>query len=535
MGDANLVLIGFMGSGKSTVGRLVAEAAGLAFLDTDEEIERRTGRPVRAIFADQGEEEFRRVEAEVVAEAAARRGQVIATGGGVVLREGNLEALRRTGLVVALTARTDALWERVGASDRPLLAVDQPLQRFEELLRLRAPLYARADVVVDTTDLDPREVAATVTGHWRLATAAGRVEVRLDERGYVVYVGAGLLESVGAAAQMAAGGDRVALVTDPVVDGLYGETVRQALRAARRQVVTLVVPEGEAAKQLGVVEELYHRALAAGLERDDLVVALGGGAVGDAAGFFAATYLRGLAFLQVPTTLLAQIDSSVGGKVGVNLPLGKNLVGAFHQPRAVIADPSVLRTLSLREFRSGLAEVIKHGVLADPELFARLEQWPPLEAQASAWPSDDELAEAVRAAVAVKAAVVAVDEREAGPRMTLNLGHTAGHAVEAVTGFGPVRHGEAVAYGMAVAARLAQRLGLCPEKEAGRIVSLLARFGLPTRREELAAPAGVEDILRALSRDKKVRRSRVRWVLPRGIGEVTVTDEVPEPLVQECL
>lgn len=535
MGATNLVLIGFMGTGKSTVGRLVAEACGLVLVDTDEEIVRRLGRPIPVIFAEQGEEGFRRVEAEVVAEVAGRQGQVIATGGGVVLREGNLETLRRSGLVVALTARTDVLWERVEASDRPLLATNQPRQRFEELWRLRAPLYARADVVLDTTGLTPREVAKTVAGHWYLATAPGRVRVELGERSYNVYVGAGLLEAVGAAAQQAAGGERVALVTSPAVDGLYGERVRQALRCAGWQATTLIVPEGEAAKQLPEVERLYHKALEAGLERGDLVVALGGGTVGDAAGFFAATYLRGVALLQLPTTLLAQVDSSVGGKVGVNLAEGKNLVGAFHQPRTVVADPTVLRTLPVEELRSGLAEVVKHGILGDPEVFARLEGWPPPDQWTIDRPSDEELAEAVRAAVAVKAAVVARDERDADLRLTLNLGHTAGHAVETVTGFGPVRHGEAVAYGMGVAGRLAVRLGLCPEWEAERMVALLRRLGLPTRREELAVPVGVEEILGVLRRDKKVCQGRVRWILPRGIGEVTITDEVPEQLVRECL
>lgn len=538
MGDANLVLIGFMGSGKTTVARLVAEATGLVFTDTDALIEQRTGRRISELFAAEGEEGFRRHEVAAVAEVAAREGQVIATGGGVVLDPGNLERLRRTGLVIALTAETDALWERVRrGAGRPLLAGERPRQRFEELLRLRTPLYAAADVIVDTTGLPPQAVAQTVTGHWRLATARDRVRVEVAGSPYCVSIGAGLLTSVGAAAQTAAGGRRAVVVTDATVDGLYGKRVRNLLQAAGRQAVTLLVPAGEAAKRLAVVEDLYRRALSAGVERDDLVVALGGGTVGDAAGFFAATYLRGIPFLQVPTTLLAQVDSSVGGKVGVNLEEGKNLVGAFYQPRAVVADTSVLRTLPWREFRSGLAEVLKCGVLADAGLFARLESWGPLPGPDSegGWPEEEELAAAVRAAVAVKAEVVARDEREAGPRMALNLGHTAAHAVETVTGFGPVRHGEAVAYGLAVVSRLSARLGLWPEAEADRVAALLQRLGLPSRREELAERVEVDHLLAVLSRDKKVREGRVRWVLPRKIGEVTITDEVPPALVRECL
>lgn len=543
MGCANVILIGFMGSGKSTVGRLVAKTTGLAFVDTDDELERRTGRPVRAIFAEQGEEEFRRQEAAVVAELAEGHGQVIATGGGVVLREENLAVLRRAGLVVGLTAATDALWERVAAfKHRPLLAGDAPQERFAELSALRAPLYAQADVVVDTTGREPGAVAQTVIGHWRLAAAPGRLGVPLATGAYTVYVGPGLLAATGAGALVAAGGPRVAVVTDRVVDRLYGETVRRALEAAGREVVTLLLPEGEAAKRLPVIEDLYHRALAAGLERDDLVVALGGGTVGDAAGFFAATYLRGLPFLQVPTTLLAQVDASVGGKVGVNLDEGKNLVGAFHQPAAVLADVDVLRTLPRREVLAGLAEVVKCGVLADAGLFTELERWPApdrpegeTETGTGDWPPPAQLIAAIEAAIAVKAAVVARDERETGPRVTLNLGHTAAHAVEKVTGFGLVRHGEAVGYGLAVATRVAERLGHLAATEGERVFALLGRLGLPRTRAELPALADVEDLLRALARDKKARHGRVRWVLPRRIGEVLVTGEVPETVVRECL
>lgn len=531
-----MVLIGFMGTGKSTVGRLVAEATGLTFIDTDAEIERRAGRTVGELFAE-GEEVFRRWEAETVARVAAGAGQVIATGGGVVLRPENLETLAQNGLVVALTGEPDALWPRVAhSSDRPLLKAEDPRRRFEELWRSRKPLYGQAEVVVDTAGLAAEEVAATVTGHWRLVGAPGRFEVRLLGGGYPVSVGSGLLAAVGAAAAKAASGRKVALVTNPVVDGLYGEQVRSALAAAGRKVVTLGVPDGEDAKRLPVVERLYHQAAAAGLERDDLVVALGGGTVGDTAGFFAATYLRGLPLLQVPTTLLAQVDASVGGKVGVDLEEGKNLVGAFYQPRAVLVDPEVLQTLPVRERLAGLAEVIKHGVLGASDLFARLERWPRTPGEAGGpWPSAVELEAAVREAVALKVDVVAGDEREAGRRIILNLGHTAGHAAEKVTGFGPVRHGEAVAYGLAVATRIAVELGICPPAEAERITALVTRFGLPCSREEFPAPVEVEDLLRAMGHDKKVRRGRLRWVLPRRVGETVVTDEVPEEVVRRCL
>ncbi|MDI6870115.1 MAG: 3-dehydroquinate synthase [Bacillota bacterium] len=360
-----------------------------------------------------------------------------------------------------------------------------------------------------------------------------RIDVKLGAMEYPVYIGTGLLSTVGTVARGTVAGRRAALVTEPLVAAHYEGMVAESLRAAGFQTETLLVPEGEAAKRLSVIEKLYHRALAMGLKRDDLVVALGGGTVGDAAGFFAATYLRGVPFLQLPTTLLAQVDSSVGGKVGVNLDEGKNLVGAFYQPRAVVTDPAALRSLPVREVRAGLAEVIKCGILGDRALFSRLERWP--ESGEQLWPNEHELCFALSSAIRVKAEVVARDERESGPRMVLNLGHTAGHAVETVTKFGPVRHGEAVAYGLAVATRLAVSLRICPDEEGARVFRILRRFKLPSRREELPARVGVDELVAALDRDKKVRQGRVLWVLPRRIGEVLLTAKVPLELVRECL
>jgi 3-dehydroquinate synthase len=347
-------------------------------------------------------------------------------------------------------------------------------------------------------------------------------------------VGPGLLDAVGVVAAGVAGrGRRVALVTEPAVERLHGAGVRRSLEECGLRVLSLAVPEGEAAKSLAVVEGLYRAAAASGFERDDLVVALGGGAVTDAAGFFAATFLRGVRLLNVPTTLLGQVDAAVGGKVGVNLAEGKNLVGAFHQPCGVVADTGALATLPEREVRSGLAEVVKCGVIRDAALFARIEAWAfPLSELGS---HQEDLAAAVEAAIRTKAMVVGDDEREAGQRIILNFGHTAAHAVEKSAGFGRVRHGEAVAYGMMVAARLATRLGLAPPEVGERLERVLAQLGLPRCRAELPAAVDVEALLGVLGRDKKVREGRVRWVLPRAIGEVTVTDEVPEGLVRECL
>ena len=341
------------------------------------------------------------------------------------------------------------------------------------------------------------------------------VQVELDPSPYPIHIGSGLLRADGPLADLLAG-QRVLIVSNATVAPLYGDAVRRALAGAAH-VGECVLPDGEAWKDLATLARIYDAALDHGCGRDAWIVALGGGVVGDMAGFAAATWQRGIRLVQVPTTLLAQVDSSVGGKTGVNHPRGKNMIGAFHQPRAVIADTDTLATLPERELRAGLAEVIKYGLIRDAELFT----W--LEAHV-----DDVLARTPAALGHVierscrnKAAVVAADERETGIRALLNLGHTFGHAIETATGYSEWLHGEAVAAGMCMAARLAERGGRLSTRERERVEALIARAGLPT-----APPPVTPERMRTLMRaDKKVVEGRIRLILPAAIGCAVISDD----------
>jgi len=355
------------------------------------------------------------------------------------------------------------------------------------------------------------------------------VRVPLGERAYEVAIGTGLLgqlERAGLAAQDLRGRG-VFLVSDRNVWPLHGATLERGLHTLGARVLGLALLEpGEAHKDLASLSALWEALADAGVERSAALVALGGGVVGDVAGFAAATWLRGIEFVQVPTTLLAMVDSSVGGKTAIDHPRGKNLLGAFHQPRGVVADLEALRTLPRREVLSGLAEVVKAALLGDPELFALLEERGPALVEDSV-----SLEEAVARAVALKARIVGEDEREGGARALLNLGHTLGHAVEAAAGFGTFTHGEAVALGIGFAARLSREVGLLEPGDAERIAGLLRKWGYPLRAQGVS----VEKILDALRFDKKNRNGAPRWVLLRGIGRGEWGHAVPPDVIRRQL
>lgn len=353
----------------------------------------------------------------------------------------------------------------------------------------------------------------------------------LGGRSYEVAVGRGLLENPGRAGEAARAlrGRRVFLLSDRTVWGLYGQRAAEGLVSVGARVAgRFLVEPGERHKDLRSLEAVWDALVDAGVERGDGAVALGGGVVGDLAGFAAATYRRGIDLVQLPTTLLAMVDSSVGGKTAVDHPRGKNLIGAFHQPRGVVADLDTLASLPSREVRSGFAEVLKAALLADPELFERLEALGPGAAE-----DPEVLEEVVARAVAIKARLVEADETETGSRALLNLGHTLGHAVEVAGGYGVRTHGEAVAMGIGFAASLSQELGLLPAEEAGRIRAVLEKWGFPLR----AGGIGAEKILDALRFDKKNVGGAPRWVLLEGIGKprwgVAVDPETIERLVVE--
>lgn len=343
-----------------------------------------------------------------------------------------------------------------------------------------------------------------------------KIEVGLGSRSYPIHIGPGLLDRTDALAASIPGPD-VLVVTNEVVAPLYLERVCNTLSSFR--VRQLVLPDGEAFKTLATVEKILDVLVHSGYSRDATVLALGGGVVGDMAGFAAACYQRGIAFLQVPTTLLAQVDSAVGGKTAVNHAQGKNLIGAFHQPVAVVADTDTLATLPDRELKAGLAEVIKYGAIMDRAFLDWLEQNMPglLERDSGA------IAYAIQRSCELKARVVEMDEREHGCRAILNFGHTFGHAIEALSGYGKWLHGEAVAVGMVMAAEFSVARGMLGAEEALRLKGILQSAGLPVRPPELAGPA----FMQAMAHDKKVLGGRIRLVMLRSLGEATVTDDYP--------
>jgi 3-dehydroquinate synthase len=343
------------------------------------------------------------------------------------------------------------------------------------------------------------------------------IQVDLGARSYPITIGAGILGSIGARVASLGGSHRVGVVTDSTVRGLYADDVLRSLRAASLDPALVEVADGEESKSLASLSFLYDRFLEAGLDRRSTVIALGGGVIGDLAGFAAATFLRGVPFIQVPTTLLAQVDSSVGGKTGVNLPQGKNLVGAFYQPRLVWIDVLTLTTLPQRQVRAGLAEVIKYGAILSAELFEYLER----SLDRLLGLEDEALVNVVGDCCRLKASVVSEDERESGLRAILNFGHTLGHALEQMTDYRRYLHGEAVAVGMVFAARLSAERGLCPVDVATRIERLVERAGLPSR---LPGGLSADSLLRAVGADKKIQDGKVRFVGLQSIGKTCFVD-----------
>jgi 3-dehydroquinate synthase len=350
-----------------------------------------------------------------------------------------------------------------------------------------------------------------------------RIDVRAATGGYPVLIGYGLAGRLGGLLDEHRVGARRFVVSNPVVWRLHGDQVAGALGGPE----VILVPDGERHKHLGTVSQIYDALVRAEADRGSVIVAVGGGVVGDVAGFAAATYLRGIGVVQVPTTLLAQVDASIGGKVGVNLAAGKNLVGAFHPPLLVAADPALLRTLPRREYRAGFYEVIKYAVACSRPLFEAVE---PLAAHLSG-ADDDRIVPIIADCCRIKAGIVSADEREAGPRRVLNFGHTAAHAIEVLTEYERFRHGEAVAWGMLVAAQLSASRGLLPPPEAEAVRALVMALGpLPP-----VADIAVADMVGAVRRDKKIVEGTLHFVLAAGIGNARVADDVTERELAEAL
>jgi shikimate kinase/3-dehydroquinate synthase len=530
-GARNLVLTGFMGTGKSSVGAEVAARMERDFLDMDALLEAEFGKPVSAIFAEEGEEVFRAAEAQLAQRLGEASNLVIATGGGALVNPHNRAALAQHGVIVCLTATVDEILARLGeASGRPLLAGDDEARRtrVRDLLHQRRHAYAAIAHQVDTTNRTLGEVAALVVEAFAAdeeAPGMTRIPVHNPDGVYDLLIGEGLLSHAGRL--LAARGVQVgvvAVVSNPNIFAAQGERLLASLRTAGFAPIVHLVPEGEEHKTFATVGEMYGAFAAAGMDRKCAIIALGGGVVGDMAGFAAATWLRGVPFVQCPTSLLSMVDASVGGKTGVDLPQGKNLVGAFKQPAAVIMDTQVLETLPAAEYRSGLGEVIKHGVIGAPELFAQLETYGPTS-----------MKHLVTNSVRVKVRLVEEDPFEKGNRAWLNLGHTFGHAIEQASEYG-LRHGECVAIGMVAAAQMSLAVGLCSAETAARIEQLVTHLGLPARvPADIAQGMSVAIIRAFMGQDKKRAAGKIRFVLPRAIGDVVTVDSPGEEYVTAAI
>ncbi|MCC3246352.1 3-dehydroquinate synthase [Methylocystis sp. WRRC1] len=569
LGGRAIVLVGMMGSGKSAIGQRLAARVGLPFVDADAEIvAAAAGMSIPEIFAKYGERYFRDGERRVIMRLLNSGQIVLATGGGAFMDPRTRERIAERGVSLWLDADLKTLMKRVRRkNDRPLLHTDDPEETLRRLLEARRPIYELADIRVESHDA-PQDVMVEETMNAlcaelpRIAVARGAakkkdfakamthlhperaqadqgathreiVRVALGGRSYDIIIGANLLEESGEHIVRIAPGAACAIITDENVARLHLATLEKSLAKSGVRYTTIVVKPGEGSKSLATFGRVCDEVLAAKIERRDLIVAFGGGVVGDLAGYVAASVRRGSRFVQIPTTLLSQVDSSVGGKTGINSPYGKNLIGAFHQPSLVLADVDVLRTLSMREFRAGYAEVVKYGLIGDKRFF----EW--LEADAEAvFHSRPEQICAVAVSCETKATIVARDETEQGDRALLNLGHTFGHAFELLAHYDSERlvHGEGVAIGMVCAARFSARLGLCSQEDADRVERHLASVGLPTKIRDIPGWSGdAPAILDAMYQDKKVEGGALTFILMRGVGEAFIAKSVDAESVRSFL
>ena len=537
---SNIVITGFSGTGKSLVAREVARRLEWDFIDTDGEIVRQAKKPIEEIFKSEGEEKFRELEREAVRKACLKSRRVIAIGGGAIVDPQNRTRLARKGFIVCLEASPETIYRRLfgeaekGGEVRPLLKSPDSLGRIRRLKAQRQPHYDNVDRVVNTDGLTVEEVAGEVVKSWRLlrrsaprndkkgARGGGEkaaCRVKTATQSYPVFVGYGLLDELGEKAKKAALSPVAVVISDENVWRLYGGRVETVLKDAGFTVHSLVVPPGEETKSLKTAQKIYDFMIKKRVERDDMLIALGGGMVGDLAGFVAATYLRGIPWLQVPTSLVAMVDASIGGKVGVNHPEGKNLIGAFYQPSLVLADTQALATLPQRELTSGWAEVVKYGLIMDREFFEFLEE----NVSRLVRLEPEAVSGAVRRSASLKAEVVSQDEKERGRRTILNYGHTIAHGLEAATRYRRFLHGEAVAIGMMGAAKLSQRRGILSPAVVKRQRALLKKLGLPTAFGNISR----DKIARAMEVDKKTRARKIRWVILEDIGRTAVGADVP--------
>ncbi|MFO8011108.1 MAG: 3-dehydroquinate synthase [Dehalococcoidia bacterium] len=541
--SSNIILTGFSYTGKTQVAGIVAERLGWEVFDTDEQIIRLAGKSIQEIFAENGENDFRQLERRALEDACKRTHTVISTGGGIVMSDENRRIMSECGVVVCLEAKPETIYRRLTNDAqargygvvRPLLDDADPMQRITSLKEIRQNYYAECDWTIHTDHLTPEEVAGEVIHGWNVLSRVVEFAdaqkpacvVTTPTESYPVFIGWDIMGSLGEKMARLGLADEAYIISDDLVFPLYGERVKASLEKSGFTVDSLVVPHGEMSKFYPVAMRIYDFLVLHRAERSHSIVALGGGVVGDLAGFVAATFLRGMPLIHVPTSLVGMVDSSIGGKVALNHNEGKNLIGAFYQPRMVFSDVQALTTLPEREFISGWAEVIKHGLIRDSEYVSFLEK------NAGSLLSLDPslIVEAVRRSATIKATIVSADEKERGLRTILNYGHTIAHGLEAATGYNRMLHGEAVAVGMTGAADISKEVGLIDEDTVSRQNFLLGSYGLPVD----ARGVDVEAVIRSIELDKKVFMKSVRWVLLRQMGIAVIRDSIPVETVRKSV
>lgn len=525
--NPNIVLTGFMATGKTSVGKEVSRLTGMGFADADSILEERFGLTVEEIFKIHGEEKFRAEERKLAIELSLMRNSVIATGGGMVTDPDSRRALEGSGELFCLRATVDTILKRAGKSSlRPLLVADDRVRRIEKLLESREGVYRNIKNQIDTDDLSATEVAVLILKS--LSPGLRRVMVKTtDGASYPVIIGRGVSKKLPGLLADFGTSREVFLITDSNVHALHASRLCRTLENGGYIPRIFVFPAGEMSKAMETVKAIYSFLGDGSAQRDSTMIAFGGGVVGDVAGFAASTYMRGISLVHIPTTLMAQSDSSVGGKNAVNSPQAKNLIGTFHNPRMVLTDPNYLLTLPERELRSGLAEVVKTAIIGGEDAFTSLE----VLIDHIAVGEITLLEPVILRSIKQKARIVSRDPYEEDERRVLNLGHTFGHAIEQGYGYSDVSHGEAVALGIHTATELSLKLGKIPCDHADRIVNLLKRTGLLG-----AIPFGTHrDLLRTMVLDKKARKGKLALVLPFGIGKVRIVENIEVGTLGEIL
>ena len=522
------------GSGKTTLGRPLAERFGVPFYDLDQLVEIKTGKLIPEIFALQGESGFRELERHLLLDLLADEPGVVSLGGGALTVPQTYDLVSRAGPILFLEANLDTLVSRLQEASekvRPLLAAGDLRTRLETLLQRRKSHYQAFSLRLNTSHRTLEHLiwdAQILLGSFRLLNMGQPYEVRVRP---------GCLSSIGSALRELNLRGPIGLVSDEHIWPRYGAAALEALVSQGYAVQPVILPPGEANKTIHSIGRIWQGLVEGGIERSSCLVALGGGVIGDLTGFAAATYMRGVRWVNVPTSLLAMVDASIGGKTGADLPQGKNLIGAFHPPSLVLVDPLVLESLPLEELRSGLAELVKHAVIGDPTL---IDELPDSPLQGGTFNAGNEgnqnrrnaaLAAIIARAMAVKMQIIEEDPYEKGRRAALNLGHTIGHALEQASAY-QIRHGEAVSIGMVVEARLSENLGHAMAGLSNQLEAILASLGLPTR-----TPANLDraSILHAMLMDKKRKGGQTRFALPVQVGEVMINIPIETERILEAL